>query len=188
MKILILDNYDSFTYNLLHCFEQLAEEVSVCRNDEISLEECEAFTHFVISPGPGLPEDAGITLPLLERFSATHPMLGVCLGMQAMAVQAGGRLYNQQLVAHGIQREVQRLPGESWLLKDVPPKFKAGLYHSWAVDEKALPPVWRPTARNERGTLMAMEHKTLPLAGGQFHPESIMSEWGLKVLGNWLMR
>ncbi len=188
LKLLIIDNYDSFTYNLLHYLQQLVDDVQVARNDEISLEECSAFTHFVISPGPGLPQQAGITMPLIRHFAPTHPILGICLGMQALAEYSGAKLYNQQLVAHGIQRLVQRLPVDSWLLKDLPPQFLVGLYHSWAVEEKTLDYNWLVTARNERGTLMAMEHKSLPLAGVQFHPESIMSEYGLQLFQNWLAK
>lgn len=188
LKILIVDNYDSFTYNLLHYVQQFADDVTVMRNDAITLEETEEFTHFIISPGPGLPHQAGITLPLIEQYHRTKPILGVCLGFQAIAEFFGAKLYNQQFVAHGIQREVIRTGATSSLLKGMPEKFKVGLYHSWAVDEKSLPPELIVTAKGNQGVIMAVEHCTYPLAGVQFHPESIMTEGGLRIIENWVKR
>ena len=188
LKVLIIDNYDSFTYNLYHYLEQLADEVDVYRNDEISLDDCEYFSHIVISPGPGLPREAGICMKLIERYHLQKPIFGVCLGCQALAEFFGGRLYNQNLVAHGIQRKVVQTGRDSWLLREIPDSFKAGLYHSWAIDETSLPTGWKPIARSEYDVLMAIEHTGYALAGVQFHPESIMSEHGLQIFRNWLQR
>ena len=188
MRILLLDNYDSFTYNLLHYLEQLCPEVDVRRNDAIALSEVEAYTHIVISPGPGLPAESGITPRVVERFFYHKPLLGICLGFQALGEFAGGELYNQREVAHGIRRMAHKT-GESWLLKDLPEEFATGLYHSWAI--RPTPDFnahFRITARRDREIAMAMEHQDLPVAGVQFHPESIMSEQGLKILENWLER
>ncbi len=191
MKILILDNYDSFTYNLFQLAAQLdGAEVEVFRKDEISLKECERFSHFIISPGPGLPKDAGITMELIEKFHKTHPIFGVCLGFQAMAEFFGGQLFNQKFPAHGIQRPLQivsRLPSgrKSKLLENIPDQLQVGLYHSWAVSQENFPQDFEISALSESGIVMAMEHKTLPLAGVQFHPESIMTEHGLRILAAW---
>lgn len=186
MRILILDNYDSFTYNLQHYARQFCKDVTVLRNDEISISEVESFTHIIISPGPGLPANAGITMELIETYVSTKSILGVCLGFQALAIWAGAQLYNQQKVAHGLSR-LAVSKNESWLLKGVPSTFNVGLYHSWAVnlgDTQIL----HPTAYLENGTLMAFEHTTLSIAGVQFHPESIMTEGGLRMLENWIKR
>ncbi|MDR9442015.1 MAG: aminodeoxychorismate/anthranilate synthase component II [Schleiferiaceae bacterium] len=187
MKVLLVDNYDSFTYNLQHYLAQCGAQVEVRRNDALSLAEVALFERVVLSPGPGLPEAAGLTLPLIEHYGTEKPILGVCLGCQALAQYAGGRLYNQQEVAHGIQRRMHR-KGPSWLLEGLPAHLAVGLYHSWAVEAASLAAPWRCTAFRDTGALMALEHETLPLAGVQFHPESIMSEQGLRLLQNWLAR
>lgn len=186
MKVLIVDNYDSFTFNLYHYFQQLTGEVVVMRNDELSPDDAEAFTHIVISPGPGLPSEAGNSLAIIERYFANKPILGVCLGCQALAEITGGSLYNQNLVAHGIQREAIKSDRNSWLLKGLPEKFNIGLYHSWAIKEDSLGTEWLVSCRTTNKVVMAIEHKSLPVAGVQFHPESIMSEQGLQLLNNWL--
>ncbi|WP_417611803.1 anthranilate synthase component II [Owenweeksia hongkongensis] len=185
MKVLILDNYDSFTYNLFHYVDQLCDDVVVKRNDEISLEEVGEFSHIIISPGPGLPKDAGITMSLLEKFHQSKNIFGVCLGCQAIAEFFGGQLYNQQLVAHGIFRNVKQTT-PSKLLKDLPSEFKVGLYHSWAIDEKSLPEELVITSKSEMGTVMSLEHQKYAVCGVQFHPESIMTEGGLQIIKNWL--
>lgn len=185
MKVLLVDNYDSFTYNLAHYLENLGSRVMVKRNDELGLEEVRQYSHICLSPGPGLPKAAGLLMALVENFQETRSILGVCLGCQALAEQAGARLYNQQEVAHGLGRTVQRY-GESWLLQGLPQQFTVGLYHSWAIEAPSLAPPWRVTARRQNGVVMAMEHAELPLAGVQFHPESILSQGGYSILENWL--
>lgn len=185
MKVLILDNYDSFTYNLFHYVDQLCDDVVVKRNDEISLEKVDEFSHIIISPGPGLPREAGITMSLLKKYYRSKNILGVCLGCQAIAEFFGGKLYNQQLVAHGISRKVMTTnPGI--LMKEMPQEFKVGLYHSWAIDENSLPKNLIVTSKSEMGTVMSIEHNKYKLCGVQFHPESIMTEGGLQIIKNWL--
>ena len=188
MRILILDNFDSFTHNLYHYFCQLCEEVVVKRNDDISLAEIRDYTHIVVSPGPGLPMDAGITMDLLKMYFSDKPILGVCLGCQALAELTGARLFNQDHVAHGIQRIFSREAEESWLLHDIPKQFKVGLYHSWAIERESLGDDWKICGSSKDRVVMAIEHKSLPVAGVQFHPESIMTEYGMEILSNWLSR
>lgn len=186
MKVLLLDNYDSFTFNLLHYLEQLTDDITVMRNDQISIDEVESYSHIVISPGPGLPKDAGITNELIRTYYKSKAILGICLGCQAMAEIFGARLYNQNNVAHGIQRKVRRTYRDSWLMKDLPKQIMVGLYHSWAIDPRNLKEDFITVANSENETLMAIEHQSLPLAGVQFHPESIMSESGIELIKNWL--
>jgi anthranilate synthase component 2 len=186
LKVLLLDNYDSFTHNLQHYLEQLVDVVDVKRNDAIDVQEIESYSHIVISPGPGLPAEAGVSLKLIEKYHLSKPILGVCLGFQALGISFGGELYNQNHVAHGIKRKVYKTGNDSWLLKDLPQQFDTGLYHSWALKTVNLDPSFRVSSKNVKDVIMSIEHKTLPLAGVQFHPESIMSEYGLKLLENWL--
>lgn len=185
MKVLILDNYDSFTYNLYHYVQQFTDAVEVVRNDAITADEAESFSHIMISPGPGLPQEAGCTLAMIEKWHCSKSIFGVCLGHQALAEFTGGKLYNQQWVAHGVERQVIQT-GESTLLRGLPEKFGTGLYHSWAVEKHSLPEEWQVTAESEKGVIMAMEHKHLPLYGVQFHPESVMCSNGLEIIHNWL--
>lgn len=186
MRLLILDNYDSFTYNLYHYARQFCSDVEVIRNDAIDINEVNRFTHIIISPGPGLPQQAGISLEILNRYAQTKSILGVCLGFQALGIWAGAKLYNKQKVSHGISRLASR-KGESWLLNQVPSTFKVGLYHSWAV-QLAENTSLQPTAFLQDNTLMAFEHPHLPLAGIQFHLESIMTEGGLQMMENWIYK
>tara|TARA_B100000678_G_scaffold273193_1_gene263300 strand:+ start:843 stop:1451 length:609 start_codon:yes stop_codon:yes gene_type:complete len=188
LRVLLLDNYDSFTYNLFHYLRQLTPEVRVARNDEITLAEALQYHHILISPGPGLPAHAGITMPLLRSVTDQHSVLGVCLGCQALGEVYGASLFNQQEVAHGIQRKVYQTRQDSWLFKGLPDSFQVGLYHSWAIEPDQLSRNMKITARSEKGIIMGMEHETLPVAGVQFHPESIMTEHGLQMLKNWLER
>ena len=162
--------------------------MDVIRNDEISLNQADTYSHIIISPGPGLPENAGISMSLIERYFLHKPMLGVCLGCQALAEYSGAKLFNQDMVAHGIQRTVKRTEESSWLLNGVQDTFMVGLYHSWAVDMKSLSSDWKITSISDENILMSIEHIKLPLAGVQFHPESVMSEHGLQIIENWLVR
>lgn len=187
MQVLIIDNYDSFTYNLYHYVKAFVEKVDVARNDGIAIEDVQSYSHIIISPGPGLPSDAGITPKLVSRFIQTKSILGVCLGFQALAEYYGSSLYNQKFVAHGVQEEI-RWNKPSWLFKDIPETFTVGLYHSWAARAEGLDSNFNPVAHSKKGVLMAAEHKALPVAGVQFHPESIMTEFGKKIIENWLNR
>lgn len=184
MRVLVIDNYDSFTFNLQHYLEQLTSDVTVKRNDQISLAEVEAYSHIIISPGPGLPNTAGITNAIIKKYASSKSILGICLGCQAIAEVFGAKLYNQENVSHGIQREVY-VESNSWLFKGLPNSFKVGLYHSWAIDSNGLDQ-FKVVANNANNTVMAIEHENLKVAGVQFHPESIMSEYGLELLRNWL--
>lgn len=186
MRVLLVDNYDSFTFNLLHYLEQLCEDIDVKRNDEITIEDVKAYSHIVLSPGPGLPKEAGICLDLIKEYASTKAILGICLGHQSIAEAFGFELFNQEKVAHGRLEEIKKTKPKSWLLKGIPTNFKVGLYHSWAVNFQSSRTGIYPVAQSRSGINMAFEHEKLGLAGVQFHPESIMSEYGLEILKNWL--
>ena len=187
MKILLLDNYDSFTFNLLHLVEQFdGVEVSVFRNDELSLEEVSAFDKIILSPGPGLPKEAGIMISLIEKFSSVKPILGVCLGHQAIAEFFGAKLFNLDEVQHGISSLTTVTDTSEKIFKNIPQQFKTGRYHSWMVDKNELPSSLKITAVDGQQNIMALRHKTLDVCGVQFHPESVLSEYGKTLIGNWV--
>lgn len=184
MKVLLLDNYDSFTFNLFHYLEALDCEVTVARNNEIALGEIASFEKIILSPGPGLPKDAGITMDLIKVYVNHKPILGVCLGMQALGEYFGGELYNQDQVRHGVS-ETCIQSSDNQLFAGIPSEFEVGLYHSWAVNlEKATD--LKATAYSKNKVLMAFEHVSLPVAGVQFHPESLMTEFGKEMIRNFL--
>ncbi|MCU0434751.1 MAG: aminodeoxychorismate/anthranilate synthase component II [Bacteroidia bacterium] len=186
-RILVFDNYDSFTYNLVHLVETLTDApVDVVRNDELPLEEAEAYSHIILSPGPGIPEEAGALLPLIERYAGRKNMLGVCLGHQAIAQALGAKLINLGKVFHGVATPVSTLDNPGYLFEGIPHTFLAGRYHSWVVDESSMPSSLRITARDESGQIMAFEHESGKLAGVQFHPESILTEHGALLMCNFL--
>lgn len=186
MKVLIVDNYDSFTYNLFHYISSLGVGVDVLRNDALDFELIKSdYSHLILSPGPGLPEESVNLLEVIERFHSTKPILGVCLGMQALAISFGGTLKNQDAVKHGVQEQVF-VHGKSQLFHEIPNRFNVGLYHSWKVDRKNIPNCFELIAVSEHQVAMAIQHKELPLFGVQFHPESILSEYGLQLLKNFL--
>ncbi len=185
-KLLILDNYDSFTYNLAQLVEQHGEwHFDVRKNDEIGLEEVESYDKILLSPGPGLPSQAGIMPQLIEHYKHSKPILGVCLGHHAIAEAFGGSLYNFKQAVHGIQREMKVLK-EDDLFKDVPKKTKIGLYHSWAVSLDNFPKELEQLAFSEKEVLMAIRHREYDIKGVQFHPESIMTPEGKRMIWNWL--
>lgn len=186
MKLLLIDNYDSFTYNLEHYLSGMDLEVKVLRNDQFEIEDAEAYDLLLISPGPGLPKDAGKCMALIEAYVHRKPILGICLGAQALAEYFGGTLYNQEEVAHGISREI-KASEESWLFEGLGPKFKVGLYHSWAIRPQGqFAAEFKMVGYRDGKTLMAFEHPNKALAGIQFHPESIMTEGGKTMLRNWI--
>jgi anthranilate synthase component 2 len=185
MKILLLDNYDSFTYNLYHYLRQYCDDVDVFRNDAISPEDSDPYSHIVLSPGPGLPEDAGSMMKIIERQAEHKQILGVCLGLQAIAIHFGGTLYNLHVVKHGVAVEVMQT-GHHGLFDGIPSPFSAGLYHSWAVNDSDLPDCLEVTARSSEGVIMAVKHKYLPISGVQFHPESILTPRGNEMIKNWV--
>ena len=187
MKILLLDNYDSFTYNLAHYLEKLGCNVQVVRNDSPVLADLDisSFDGLVLSPGPGLPEESGQLMSIISNLFGQIPILGVCLGMQALALHSGGALYNRDGVMHGRTAELEKME-TGQILRDVK-NLEVGLYHSWAVDQEVLPKGWRITAvALEDRAPMIMEHESGTAFGVQFHPESILTKEGLRMLENWL--
>lgn len=183
MKVLMIDNYDSFTYNVVHYLEALGAEVEVFRNDKISLEDVNQYDKIVLSPGPGIPEEAGILLELIKKYAPTKSILGICLGHQAIGQVFGAEFYNIGKVVHGKSRNTI-VTVEDVLFKGLPKEFQSGRYHSWAV--KNLPDALEITAMDEEGIVQAFRHKEYDVRGVQFHPESIMTEYGMEILGNWL--
>lgn len=187
MKILVIDNYDSFTYNLVQYIERIEGcEVFVARNDKISLEEVNEYDKIVISPGPGVPEEAGITKELIAKYGATKSILGVCLGHQSIAEVYGGSIRNLDTVYHGVASDMHKTVRDEYLFKGVPDVFDAGRYHSWIVVEETLPDCLEVTVRNEGGDIMALRHKEYDVRGVQFHPESVLTEYGGMMIKNWI--
>lgn len=185
-KILIFDNYDSFTYNLLHTVQSLGHtDVDVIRNDRMTLEEVERYDKIILSPGPGLPEEAGLLLPLIERYAATKCILGVCLGHQAIGQLFGAKLENIPHVFHGVQTPAQ-IVAEDYLFAGLPEEMEVGRYHSWIVSRESFPSELQITALDKEGTIMALRHRTLDLHGVQFHPESILTPEGTTIIRNFL--
>lgn len=182
--IFVIDNYDSFTYNLIHLLEQLPVSLTVRRNDAFEVDEVEEASHVLISPGPGLPKDAGHTMKVIDSYKDSKSVLGVCLGMQAMLEHSGVELRNLPIVQHGANDLIECEP-ESRLFRNLPARFHAGRYHSWGFLPEEIPAEYRVTAKSEDGYVMAVEHVSLPLMGVQFHPESIMTEHGLEMLHHW---
>lgn len=185
MRILLLDNYDSFTWNLHHLLDPHAE-VDVVLNDRITVDQAATYDRIVISPGPGLPREAGITMDLLDRLRTTRPILGVCLGMQAIMEVYGGALYNLGTVNHGVAvRCIPTAPHDP-LFQGMPAEFEVGLYHSWAADEATLPIDLQVKARSEEGVVMALRADAHPVCGVQFHPESVLTPLGRAIIDNWV--
>ncbi|MDA9872911.1 aminodeoxychorismate/anthranilate synthase component II [Saprospiraceae bacterium] len=186
-KTIIIDNYDSFTYNLVQIVNEIQdEEVTVRRNNETTIEEVATFDHIILSPGPGLPEEAGLLKDIIKELGSTHKILGVCLGLQAIGEVYGAKLKNLDRVFHGIQSEFVQSENISVIFKGVSLIFQAGRYHSWVVDKKTISDDLIVTARGEFGEIMAAQHKTHQVYGVQFHPESIMTPEGSKMVENFL--
>lgn len=185
MKIVIIDNYDSFVYNLSHLLKELGAEVTVKRNDQFKLEELEEFDKILLSPGPGIPEEAGLLLDVIRTYAGKKPILGVCLGEQAIGEVYGGKLTNLDEVFHGIQSPIT-LTTPDYLFEGLPSQIQVGRYHSWVVDQKELPDCLEVTAVSKEGYIMALRHKTLDVRGVQFHPESVLTPDGKQILANWI--
>jgi anthranilate synthase component 2 len=186
-KVIIIDNYDSFTYNLRHLVEELVQEpVMVVRNDGFDIEQIAGYEYIILSPGPGLPEEAGRTLEVMLRYGPMKKILGVCLGLQAIGVVYGGTLKNLDTVYHGIQSTIHLTEQEDPIFRGIPPSFEAGRYHSWVLDRDYVPASIRITAMDERGEIMAIRHVTYAVHGVQFHPESIMTPLGRRMVANFL--
>jgi anthranilate synthase component II len=191
MRILVFDNYDSFTYNLVHLVEKITHtKVEVHRNDQIALEKVKEYDKVILSPGPGIPEEAGLLLPLIKEYAATKSILGVCLGHQAIGQAFGGTLTNLSTVYHGVATEIQVGSQEagvrSSLFKGLPDTIEVGRYHSWIVSDENFPKELEVTARDANGYIMALQHKTFDVQGVQFHPESVLTPMGETILRNWL--
>lgn len=186
MRILVLDNYDSFTYNLVYILRELQTEVDVYRNDRISLEAVDAYDKILLSPGPGIPSEAGILLDVIRQYAPTKSILGVCLGEQAIAEVFGGQLENMSDVLHGVSHEVTVTDSEERLFEGIPEKFMAGRYHSWTVVPESLPDTLKVTAVDSEGRVMGIRHTEYDVKGVQFHPESVLTQYGRDMLVNWL--
>ena len=186
MKILLIDNYDSFTYNLLHVVKELGTpDVEVFRNDQISLDKVEQFDKIILSPGPGIPEEAGLLLPIIKRYAPTKSILGVCLGHQAIGESFGARLENLKEVYHGVQTPVSILR-EEILFQHLGKEIPVGRYHSWVVSRDNFPDCLEITAESKEGQIMALRHKTYDVHGIQFHPESVLTPQGKEIIKNFL--
>jgi anthranilate synthase component 2 len=186
MNILVIDNYDSFTYNLVHLLNQLGLDATVWRNDKFELEQVEQFDKILLSPGPGIPSEAGLLLAVIEKYAATKSILGVCLGQQAIAEVFGGELYNLEKPVHGTATQINVLEEKEILFKELPKQFAVGRYHSWAVKSENLPKELIITAEDEKGVMMALRHQSLDVRGVQFHPESVLTEYGKEMIANWI--
>ncbi len=188
MKILLIDNYDSFTYNLFHQLNLFEEDVDVVRNNEIDFGIAEKYDRFVFSPGPGLPSEAGKMPALIRMFRDRKKMLGICLGMQAIAEAEGAKLHNMVEVLHGVSLPTRVSDKNEPLFFEIPEMFNTGRYHSWIVSDEALPSGLHITAMDDIGGIMALTHENQLLRGVQFHPESILTEFGNALISNWLYR
>ncbi len=185
--ILVIDNYDSFTYNLVHYIRNLTDDpLEVFRNDKIALKDIAKYEKIVLSPGPGIPVEAGICLELISEYAASKSILGVCLGHQAICEAFGGKLINLERVYHGVATPIHLLEREDPLYKGIPEKFNAGRYHSWVVAKEQLPDCFSITSEDEEGMIMGISHKQYNVIGVQFHPESILTEYGMKIMENWI--
>ena len=184
-KILVIDNYDSFTYNLVHYLEDLDCEVTVYRNDEFEIDEIAHFDKILLSPGPGIPDEAGLLKAVIAKYAPTKSILGVCLGQQAIGEVFGGTLSNLDKVYHGVATMVKTVVNDELLFEGLGNEFEVGRYHSWVVDAN-LPDVLEATSFDENGQVMSLRHKTFDVRGVQFHPESVLTPNGKKILENWL--
>jgi len=191
MKILIFDNYDSFTYNLVHLVEKIThDKVDVFRNDKISLEKINDYDKIILSPGPGLPVESGLLIPLIKEYAMSKSILGVCLGQQAIAESFGGKLENLKHVYHGVATKIkindERTVSENDVFKSLPNELEVGRYHSWIVSKENFPDDLEITAEDKSGYIMSLRHKTFDVQGVQFHPESVLTPMGEKIMRNWL--
>ena len=192
-NILILDNYDSFTYNLVQMVEEISNRnVDVHRNDEINLEQVAQYDKIILSPGPGIPNEAGILIPLIKRYAATKSILGVCLGHQAIGEAFGAELINLSRVYHGVSNKIKLVESvasssfrNDWF-KNLNDEIEVGRYHSWVLNEKSIPADVEVTAEDESGMIMALRHRAYDVQGVQFHPESVLTPLGTKMMENWL--
>ena len=184
-RILVIDNYDSFTYNLVHYLQDLDCEVVVKRNDKITLNAVDQFHKILLSPGPGVPDEAGLLKPIIKRYAANKSILGVCLGQQAIGEVFGGSLENLSRVYHGVSTKIKLINSDEILYRNIPESFEVGRYHSWVVS-KNLPAALIATAIDENGEIMSLKHREYDVRAVQYHPESILTEHGREILKNWI--
>jgi anthranilate synthase component 2 len=185
-KVLVIDNYDSFTYNLVHLVNELGRDVEVWRNDKFELADVAQYDKILLSPGPGIPEEAGLLLDVIKTYAPTKSIFGVCLGQQAIAEAFGGILLNLGRPMHGIATPITVLDEQEVLFKDCPSVINVGRYHSWVVSNYGFPDCLKITARDETDEIMALRHKELDVRGVQFHPESVLTDHGKQMMKNWL--
>jgi len=184
-RIIVIDNYDSFTYNLVHLLNECDYDAIVWRNDKFELKELKEFDKILLSPGPGIPSESGLLLDVIKEYGNTKSILGICLGLQAITEVYGGKLYNLKKPVHGTATPIQ-IVSEDILFTGLPNEFSVGRYHSWAAKKEDFPKELEITAVDSEGVIMALAHKTLDVRGVQFHPESILSEYGKEIINNWL--
>lgn len=187
MKIVIIDNYDSFTYNLSHLVKELGVDVMVYRNDRFELSQLEAYDKIILSPGPGIPSEAGLLLDVIKAYAGKKPILGVCLGHQAIGEYFGGKLTNLSDVFHGVATEGSQF-GNDAIFAGLPKRITMGRYHSWVVSKEGFPECLEITAESDEGQIMALKHREYDIHGIQFHPESVLTPEGKTMLKNWLER
>ncbi|WP_111309695.1 anthranilate synthase component II [Confluentibacter sediminis] len=185
MKVLVIDNYDSFTYNLVHYLEDLNCDVTVLRNDKLTLEDVEPFNKIVLSPGPGIPDEAGLLKPIIKKYAPTKSILGVCLGQQAIGEVFGGSLINLEDVYHGVATKVTITVADEPLFNGLEKEIEVGRYHSWVVDSN-LPDSLEATSFDANGQVMSLRHKVYDVKGVQYHPESVLTPFGKQILKNWI--
>lgn len=185
-NILVIDNYDSFTFNLVHLLNECGYKATVWRNDKFDLADVAAFDKILLSPGPGIPHEAGLLMDVIRTYSAEKSILGICLGMQAIAEVFGGKLYNLSKPVHGRATQILVTDPAEKLFAGCPQEFKVGRYHSWAVSDEALPEIIKITSRDAQGVIMSLTHRQFDVRGLQFHPESILTEYGRELISNWL--
>jgi anthranilate synthase component 2 len=184
--VLVIDNYDSFTYNLVHLINEIGYEVVVWRNDKFDLEDVNQFDKILLSPGPGIPEEAGLLLEVIKTYAPTKSIFGVCLGQQAIAEVFGGKLLNLGRPMHGIATPITVTDGDEFLFWECPQTIKVGRYHSWVVSKENFPDALKITALDHKNEIMALRHQNYDVRGVQFHPESVLTEYGKQMMENWL--
>ena len=185
IKTIIIDNYDSFTYNLSHLLKELGADVTVVRNDKFRIEDLEQFDKIVLSPGPGIPSEAGLMPQVIKAYAGRKPILGICLGHQAIGEAFGAKLLNIGNVVHGVATPAH-LTAQDYLFEGLPANLEVGRYHSWVVDENGLPECLEVTSRSDDGYIMSMRHKEFDIRGIQYHPESVLTPDGKAIINNWL--
>lgn len=185
MKVVIIDNYDSFTYNLSHLVKELGADVTVFRNDQFQMEQLEAFDKIILSPGPGIPSEAGLLLDVIKTYAGKKPILGVCLGHQAIGESFGGTLTNLSEVYHGVATPAT-ITQRDYLFEGLPDRIEVGRYHSWVVASSGLPACLEVTSVSDEGYIMSLRHKEFDIRGIQYHPESVLTQDGKTIINNWL--